>query len=364
MREAEFRAWLDKRLWKGKPLTKKAKDNRVRRSLRAERGLKGLGFAQTNLEAVFAEGQWDDLVTRLTQLKDDQDAVPAVIRSVVPQADDPKGQLTNMIAALKQHGYFLEGRDPNYGAVDDPDTSDLPLTDEELLSRFDGDVRFRTARKEWSEEQRAAFCLMARAINAIGLDWYHTNIPQIRFGRRSPGEDKAPGTLGSVQLRKNGGFLEFSHQHDRLELEGTYQFEQHSAEQFATAISGAGDAIRNWLPPAPPRQGFWPDETAMDETDSQADRIRNHVLEYYIAPARKRGDSSVTIVVGPLNNEMGLNMAWPNICQALEGRKFQELAQVPPPVAEGPKQSTTRKLTFAISEGARPVAHVKPEPTT
>lgn len=119
MREAEFRAWLDKRLWKGKPLTKKAKDNRVRRSLRAERGLKGLGFAQTNLEAVFAEGQWEALIKRLTQLKDDQNADPTVIRSVVPQADDPKGQLTNMIAALKQHGHFLEGRDPNYGAVDE-----------------------------------------------------------------------------------------------------------------------------------------------------------------------------------------------------------------------------------------------------
>jgi 5-methylcytosine-specific restriction enzyme B len=363
MREAEFRAWLDKRLWKGTPLTKKAKDNRVRRSLRAERGLKGLGFEQATLEAVFAEGEWDALVARLTQLKDDQNADPVVIRSVVPQADEPKGQLTNMIAALKQHGYFLEGRDPNYGAVDEPDTSDLPLTDEELLIRFDGDVRFCAARKGWTEEQRSAFCIMARAVNAVGLDWYHTNIPQIRFGRRSPEDDKAPGTLGSVQLRKNGGFLEFSHQHDRLELNGTYQFDQPSAGRFAAAVNGAKDTILNWLPPAPPRQGFWPDETLPDEAETQANRIRHYVLDKYINPARERGDTSVTIVVGPLNNEMGLNMAWPNICQALEGRKFLELAGVLPPVAEGPKQSTTRILTFKLSEGASLLAQLKPQPT-
>ena len=86
------------------------------------------------------------------------------------------------------------------------------------------------------------------------------------------------------------------------------------------------------------------------------------MLQRYIEPARQRGDPSVTIVVGPLNNEMGLNMAWPNICQALEGRKFLKLAKVPAPIAEGPKQSTTRKLTFALSEGAIAVAEVKPDP--
>jgi 5-methylcytosine-specific restriction protein B len=98
MREPEFREWLGKRLWKGNPLTKKAKDNRVRRSKRGERGLNGLGFEQATLEAVYAEGQWDALITRLSELKNDESADLSVIRSVVPQSDDPSGQLTNMIA--------------------------------------------------------------------------------------------------------------------------------------------------------------------------------------------------------------------------------------------------------------------------
>lgn len=97
--------------------------------------------------------------------------------------------------------------------------------------------------------------------------------------------------------------------------------------------------------------------------DTQADEIRDYVLENYITPARERGDISVTVVVGPLNHEMGLRMAWPNICQALDGQKFQDLADVPPPVTEGPKKSTTRKYTFILTEGENLVIQTKLMPT-
>ena len=361
MRETEFREWLDKRLWKGTPLTKKANGSRFSWCSRVERGLPGLGFAQQTLEEVFDAGLWSELLSRLAELKKNPESDLDAVRSVVPQANNPQGQLGNLHAAITQYGYFLAGRDPNYRAGEDP-IDDDDGTEEDLLARFDGDSRFREARENWSDEQRTAFCTMARAIHQAGLDWYHTNIPQIRFGRRSPGEDKAPGTLGSVQLRKNGGVLQFSHQHERLNLAGAFQFDETAADEFVAVIEAAEDSIRSWLPPQPARPGYWPDETAIDDNETQADRIRQYVLQRYIEPARQRGDPSVTIVVGPLNNEMGLNMAWPNICQALEGRKFLKLAKVPAPIAEGPKQSTTRKLTFALSEGAIAVAEVKPDP--
>lgn len=362
MREPEFREWLGKRFWKGTPLSQKAKYSRVRRSIRVERGLAGLGFEETTLEAVFAVSGWNRLLSRLAELRDNPAADLAAVKSVVPQAENPVGQLGNLLATVTQYGYFLEGRDPNYGASDDNIADEEDDTDNELLSRFDGDARFREGRKNWSEDQRASFCKMARAVNAVRLDWYHTNIPQIRFGRRSPGEEKASGTLGSLQLRKDGGFLEFSHQHERLSLTGSFQFDQQGAARFEMAILDAENSIRSWLPPASEREGFWPDETPTEFDESQADRIRNYVLETYISPARARGDFTVSVVVGPLNNEMGLNMAWPNICQALEGRKFLELANVPPPSAEGPKQSTTRKLTFLLTEGTKALADDKLKP--
>lgn len=119
MREAEFRAWLDKRIWKGTPLSDKAKYSRIRRSIRVERGLVGLGFAQTTLEGVFEAGAWDTLLSRLVDLRDNPAADPAAVKSVVPQAHNPAGQLGNLLATVTQYGYFLEGREPNYGESND-----------------------------------------------------------------------------------------------------------------------------------------------------------------------------------------------------------------------------------------------------
>ncbi|MFA7587968.1 MAG: AAA family ATPase, partial [Novosphingobium sp.] len=223
MKDQEFRDWLSKRLWKGEPLTKKAMDTRVRRNQRAERGLHGLGYSQSTLDEVFDDGRWDDLLAQLTALASDPDPDMTIVRAVVPQAEDPKGQLGNMIAGLRQYGYFREGRDPNY------------------------------------------------------------------------------------------------------------------------SVAGVAD------------EG--------DGGESQADEIRRYVLKNYIKPARLRGDATVTITIGALNNEMGLHMAWPNICQALEGRLFLQLANVPAPAAEGPKQSTTRKLTYSLAMETESVPRQKQSPT-
>ncbi|MBE7728248.1 AAA domain-containing protein [Komagataeibacter sp. FXV3] len=198
-------------------------DTRVRRSQRAERGLHGLGYSQSTLDEVFDDGRWDKLLAQLTALASDPDPEMTIVRAVVPQAEDPKGQLGNMIASLRQYGYFREGRDPNY------------------------------------------------------------------------------------------------------------------------SVAGIADED--------------------DSGESQADEIRRYVLETYIRPARLRGDATVTITIGALNNEMGLHMAWPNICQALEGRLFLKLANVPAPTAEGPKQSTTRKLTYSLAMETESVPEPKQTPT-
>ncbi len=127
MREAEFRQWLDKRLWRGAALTKTAKNSRFRRLQRVERGLAGLGFSEATLDAVFDANRWRELVQRLLALREDPTADSAAVRSVVPEAEDPTGQLGNLLAATTQYGYFLEGRDPNYGASEDLADSDDAL---------------------------------------------------------------------------------------------------------------------------------------------------------------------------------------------------------------------------------------------
>ena len=81
-----------------------------------------------------------------------------------------------------------------------------------------------------------------------------------------------------------------------------------------------------------------------------ADRIRHYVLEHYIEPARDEGHGQTEVLVRDVNTALGLNQAWPNICQALDGRKFLELAQVPPPEPIGAVPSSATVFRFDLTD--------------
>ena len=79
-----------------------------------------------------------------------------------------------------------------------------------------------------------------------------------------------------------------------------------------------------------------------------ADRIRQYVLERYVEPAREEGRGQAEVLVRDVNTALGLKEAWPNICQALAGRKFQDLAQIPSPERVGADQSPATVLRFDL----------------
>ena len=81
-----------------------------------------------------------------------------------------------------------------------------------------------------------------------------------------------------------------------------------------------------------------------------ADRIRQYVLEHIIESARKKGRGQAEVLVRDVNTALDLNEAWPNICQALAGRKFQELAKIPPPELIGADQSPATIFRFDLSD--------------
>lgn len=83
-------------------------------------------------------------------------------------------------------------------------------------------------------------------------------------------------------------------------------------------------------------------------SSKDADRIRQYVLEHYIEPAREDGRGQVEVLVREVNAALGLYQAWPNICQALKGRIFQDLAQVPPPEQIGADQSSATVFSFDV----------------
>ncbi|QSR17442.1 AAA family ATPase [Novosphingobium sp. KA1] len=86
---------------------------------------------------------------------------------------------------------------------------------------------------------------------------------------------------------------------------------------------------------------------------SDADVIRAAVLEMYIEPARKEGLTHIELRVRELNDTLELNEAWANICQALQGEKFREMANVPCPDRFGANMSSTTIFRFWLDEDAR-----------
>lgn len=84
-----------------------------------------------------------------------------------------------------------------------------------------------------------------------------------------------------------------------------------------------------------------------------ADRIRQFVLEHYIEPAREEGRDHVDVLVRDVNEALGLKEAWPNICQALAGRMFQDMAQLPGPERIGADQSSATVFRFKLDEAVQ-----------
>jgi len=91
-----------------------------------------------------------------------------------------------------------------------------------------------------------------------------------------------------------------------------------------------------------------------------AERIRLCALNYFIEPARENGLGEVSIRAGDLAAAIGLKDAFPNICQALGGEKFQQLAKVAPPTHTEPNPSSSTIFTYKLATQAEadPVTEV------
>jgi len=55
---------------------------------------------------------------------------------------------------------------------------------------------------------------------------------------------------------------------------------------------------------------------------SNADSIRQHAIEKYVSPARRKRDKTFSINVGGVHKDMGLQNRVPAVCSALTSRKF------------------------------------------
>jgi hypothetical protein len=77
---------------------------------------------------------------------------------------------------------------------------------------------------------------------------------------------------------------------------------------------------------------------------SEAERIRQYVLEHYIEPAREEEKKSVDILLREVDAALGMRQGWKKIIQALTGREFRDLAQTPAPRLVGAEQDSATIL--------------------
>ena len=84
-----------------------------------------------------------------------------------------------------------------------------------------------------------------------------------------------------------------------------------------------------------------------------ADRIRAYAIDHFIDPARKQGKRTIIFGVKEISKGMNLKNQNPNICSAIDGAKFLQLASVIAVDREGPKQSSSVCWKFELIESEK-----------
>jgi hypothetical protein len=87
---------------------------------------------------------------------------------------------------------------------------------------------------------------------------------------------------------------------------------------------------------------------------SQAGGIRTYLRTTYLEPARRRGETFVTLMAGDIHKELGLRNRVPNVCQVMESKILEREAGVKVSSKQGPPsgRGTTFTVTYAVEKVA------------
>ena len=84
------------------------------------------------------------------------------------------------------------------------------------------------------------------------------------------------------------------------------------------------------------------------EKQVTADSVRKYAKVTFIAPARQRGDKRVTFTASDLHRGMNLHASYPQVCGAIDAKKFEEFARVSLVKRDGAKEGAAARWTFKI----------------
>ena len=81
---------------------------------------------------------------------------------------------------------------------------------------------------------------------------------------------------------------------------------------------------------------------------NQSDEIRKYAKTHYIIPARQRHEKRVVFTASDIHHGVKLTSQYPQVCSAIDARKFKIFARVELIKREGPKQGASARWTFKI----------------
>jgi len=81
---------------------------------------------------------------------------------------------------------------------------------------------------------------------------------------------------------------------------------------------------------------------------SYADDVREHCRMHYVAPARTRGESTITIRAGDVHSALGYKNRMPLVCSAIGATTFENSCQVKRTGIEGPLNGANATFTFRL----------------
>jgi 5-methylcytosine-specific restriction enzyme B len=183
------------------------------------------------------------------------------VAAVLPEAE---GLNLDLDALVRWTTEAIQHFELTYTAVAKEIGADEDSSDEEVLSRFDSKLAFRTFRASWSVQARALFARLARAVHTAGLDWWHIGQGiQVRFGRKDSGQARALSVLGLAQGNRRrtitfGSLGDLEGQHRAL-------LDEALVSQIEAALKAAPPELQHL---AVNRPGLWPDEIEEDVADA------------------------------------------------------------------------------------------------
>ena len=86
-----------------------------------------------------------------------------------------------------------------------------------------------------------------------------------------------------------------------------------------------------------------------------SDAIRQHVLQKYVAPARERGTRSITLRSGDIHKQLLLSERLPQVCSAIDARRFEIEANAKLLDRQGPPVSPSVTWRFELMPIEEPV---------